>query len=209
MLVALQTMADQVAVALDNARLFAAGQEALEAERRAYGEISRDAWARLVRSRMAAGYRADEHGVAPTVVNLPPEVRQAVKQGRITLAGDGEEPTMVVPIPVRDQVIGMLRFRKPEGQSWTQDEVALLESMAVQLGLALEGAQLYQDAQRRAVREQLVAQISAEVRASLDPDTILKTSILELGRVLGAERATIEITGPRVSKVGSAEDSKD
>ncbi len=39
-----QTMADQVAIAIDNARLFSEAQDALEATRRAYGEMSRKAW---------------------------------------------------------------------------------------------------------------------------------------------------------------------
>ncbi|MCP4515065.1 MAG: HAMP domain-containing protein, partial [Delftia sp.] len=54
-LAVLQTMADQLAVTLDNARLLAASQAALEAERRAYGELSREAWVQLSRERQTQG----------------------------------------------------------------------------------------------------------------------------------------------------------
>jgi putative methionine-R-sulfoxide reductase with GAF domain/HAMP domain-containing protein len=61
----LQLVADQVAVAIANARLFAQAQSALEAERRAYGEIGRESWARLSRAQQTPGYYSDEHGVSP------------------------------------------------------------------------------------------------------------------------------------------------
>ncbi len=64
----LQTMADQVAVALDNARLFAESQEALESARRAYGEVSRQAWAELLRGRREWGYRYAQRVTVPTAV---------------------------------------------------------------------------------------------------------------------------------------------
>jgi nitrate/nitrite-specific signal transduction histidine kinase len=59
----LQVLADQVAVALENARLFADAQEALEATRRAFGEMSRRAWEETLRARPELGFRSDERGV--------------------------------------------------------------------------------------------------------------------------------------------------
>jgi GAF domain-containing protein/HAMP domain-containing protein len=196
MIVVLQTMADQVAVALDNARLFAASQQALEAERRAYGEISREAWARLIGSQVAAGYRADERGVAPAVGSLPPEVQQAIRQGQAALDGDGEEPAMAVPIPVRDQVIGTLKFRKPGGGDWAEDEIALLEGMAAQLGQALESARLYQDTQRRAARDRLIGEVTAHMRETLELEDVLKTAASEMRQALGLEDLVIRLKTP-------------
>ena len=48
---ALQSLADQLGVAIDNAMLFARSQEALQAERRAYATQSQSAWADLLRAR--------------------------------------------------------------------------------------------------------------------------------------------------------------
>ena len=53
------------------------------------------------------------------------------------------------------------------------------------------------ETQRRAARERLVGKIAGQVWASLDPDTILRTMVRELGHALGAELTTVEITGPR------------
>jgi GAF domain-containing protein len=102
-----------------------------------------------------------------------------------------------VPLKVRGQSLGVLRLRKPdEAGRWTVEDFALLETMVEQLGMALESARLYQDTQRMATRERLVGEIAGKLRATLDPDAILKATVRELGRALGAAQAVVEITGP-------------
>ncbi len=193
----MQTMADQVAIAIDNARLFAELQSALEAERRAYGEITRQAWADLLRSRVQWGYRWVRNALAPVEGDWEAHMLQAAQTGRSVLGDGAGTPSLAVPVRVRDQVVAVLNFRKGEADgNWTADEIALLETLAEQLGVALESARLYQEAQRRAVQEQIVAEMTARLRASLDPDTVLKTTVYELGRVLGARWTAVEITGP-------------
>ena len=61
----LQTLADQVAMAISNARLYAQAQESLEAERRAYAELSQRAWSEMVKGRRQSGYRYHLHEVTP------------------------------------------------------------------------------------------------------------------------------------------------
>ncbi len=51
MIAVFQNMADQVAVALDNARLFTQIQHALEASHQAYSEITHQAWQEKLRSK--------------------------------------------------------------------------------------------------------------------------------------------------------------
>lgn len=194
----LQTMADQVAVALDNARLFASREEALEISRRAYGEISREAWVELLREEQGIGYRSDISGVASARGEWPPEMAQAWQQGR-TVASDGASARgrrpLAVPIKVRGNVVGVLGTYKPEGAAeWTPEEIALLETMADQVGTALESARLYQEAQRRAVRERIASEITTRMRETLSVDTVLETTVREIGESLGLHDVTIELT---------------
>jgi len=182
----LQTMADQVAVALDNARLFVASQEALEAERRAYGELGREAWTRMARARPDWGYRCDQQGVFPSGGDWQPEMAQAAKDGRTTLLDDGATPAVAIPLRVRAHTVGALNFRKVDKDAtWTAEEIALIETLTEQLGLALESARLYQDTQRRAARERLLGEVAARMRETLDVDTVLQTAIREIGDALG------------------------
>jgi GAF domain-containing protein/HAMP domain-containing protein len=193
-IVVLQIMADQVAVALDNARLFAESQAALEAERRAYGEISREAWLQMVHARPQWGYRCDNRGVSAVATQVDPDLIRATKAGPAVRESDGAGSSVAVPIPLRDQVLGVLNFRKSaEGESWTTEEVAFLRDMAEQLGQALESARLYQDTQRRAAREQAIRHVTERMRRAVDIETILQSTVTELASALGVPRAYVRL----------------
>lgn len=195
-LAVLQTMADQVAVALDNARLFTESREALETTRRAFGEMSHQAWRQLLRPRQEWGYRYVHQTVAPVQGERRPVMLRAQHTGQ-TVRGDGQEATsLAVPLRVRDEVVGVLGFRKGEGETWTEEETGLLETFATQLEMALEGARLYQDVQRRAAEDRLVGEITARLRATMDVDTVLQTAVREMGSALGIERVELRLEPP-------------
>lgn len=196
-LVVLQTTADQVAVALDNARLLAESQAALEQSRRAYGELSRQAWAQFLRSDQGVGYRYAESAVVPVAGEWRPEMVQAMESGQAVVESRATEAVLAVPLKVRDQVIGVVNLRKTApGQSWTEEENGLIETLTEQLGLALESARLYQDTQRRAAREQLSAQVTSRMRESLDLETVLKTAVSEMRQALGLEGVIVQLARP-------------
>ncbi|MEA3338782.1 MAG: GAF domain-containing protein [Chloroflexota bacterium] len=190
----LQTMADQVAVAMDNARLFAASQEALQSERRAYGELSREVWAQMARARPDWGYLSNQRGVFPSTGDWQPEMAQATQTGQSVQMDGAGAPTLAIPIKVRDHVVGALRFHKHEtGETWTTEETALLETLTDRLAEALESARLYQDTQRRAAREQLTGQVTARMRETLDVETVLETATDEIYRALGLEKIVVRL----------------
>jgi GAF domain-containing protein/HAMP domain-containing protein len=196
-IVVLQTMADQLAVALDNARLFAERRDALEAMQRAYGELSREAWAQLLRAQPDLGYRSDEHGVAEAGDVWRPEMELAVREGRTVRAeapaADGKLP-LAIPIKVRGEVVGVLdTYKRADAGDWTQDELALLEQIVEQLDVALESARLHQDAQIRATREQTLRRVTEQIRRPRDVEAILQNTLAELTKALGVPRAYVRL----------------
>jgi GAF domain-containing protein/HAMP domain-containing protein len=189
----LQNMADQVAVALDNARLFAESQTAVETARRAYGEISRRDWGELLGTRAHWGYRYANQSVAPAEKTWRPEMLEAIQTGEM-LESDTGEPTLAMPLKVRDHVVGALRFSKGEdGGHWTADEIVLIETLTEQLGVALESARLYQDTQRRAARERLVNEITARIRSSMTLEAVLNSAVREISHLVEANYAAIDL----------------
>jgi GAF domain-containing protein/HAMP domain-containing protein len=194
----LQTMADQVAVALDNARLFSESQAALEASRRAYGELSSGAWRELIHAQPEWGFAYTHRTILPVEGDWRPDMLRAIQTGQ-SIASQGEnEHSLAIPLKVRDQVIGVLSFEKSEsGIAWTSEEVVLLETLVEQLGMALESARLYQDTQRRATREQLMGQVTSRMREALDLETVLKTAADEMRQVLGLEEFVISLATER------------
>jgi GAF domain-containing protein len=231
----LQTMADQVAVALDNARLYTESQQALEATSRAYGQLSRQAWLELLRSRRDWGYSFAQQAVVPVQGEWRPEMIEAMQTGQMVvrssepdlaggmdfrqglsrrgeLASSGSDatirggsiessrqagtpgPALALPLQVREETIGVLGFyRDPEDGDWTPGETELLQRLVDQLGAALESAQLFQESQQRAAREQAIRQVTERMRSAVDVEAILQSTLVELAKVLGAPRAYVRL----------------
>ena len=208
----LQTLADQVALAISNARLFQQAQQSLEMERRAYGEFSREAWRELLRARSDIGQRYDPQGILPDGGQWREEMKLAAREGRtvlgetLPLSSTVEGMALAAPIKVRDQVIGVLDAHKPAGAgAWTTAEIALLETLTERLGLTLESARLFQDTRRRAAREQLIGEITARMRETLDVDTMLQTAIREIGQALGKVEVEVRMgSGVTLAQLASA-----
>jgi GAF domain-containing protein/HAMP domain-containing protein len=197
----LQTMADQVALALNNAQLFDDSQQALEATRLAYGEMSRQAWASQGRSRGDWGYRYAQRTIVQAEGAQSADMAEAQQTGRTR---QGENASLAVPVKVREQVVGVLGFRKGEsGEVWTASEIDLLETFAEQLAIALESARLHEETQNRAAREQMVGQITARMRETLDVDAVLQAAVREIGDVLRLHDIQIQLEMDGESALGS------
>jgi GAF domain-containing protein/HAMP domain-containing protein len=195
----LQTMADQLAAAIDNARLFAQSQATLaemEATQRRYLE---NAWSAYAQARAHGGYEQTADG---TLRPLDGQSRDAVAQALVdpgARAGTGgvdaeNGSTLVAPIVLRGQAIGALGVEAPaEKQAWDEDEVELVHMIVEQFALAAENLRLLDETQRQAAHESLVSEITARVRQTLDVDTVLKVATQEIGEALQLHDLTIEL----------------
>jgi len=61
------------------------------------------------------------------------------------------EPGALLPLRVRGQALGVLVIIGPQGSAFSEGRLALFESIADQLGVAIENARLYEQAERAAV----------------------------------------------------------
>jgi GAF domain-containing protein/HAMP domain-containing protein len=207
MIAVFQNMADQVAVALDNARLFAQIQRALESSHQAYSEITHQAWQEKLRSKPLL-LRRDSLGLSRRIQS---------KKEIPAISGDqpaSGEDSITIPIRTRGQTIGYINAQKrpptvgsAPGQAtavgeatsdnklaeWRLDEIKLLDSLVEQLGIALDSARLFEDAQLRAKRERIVGDITSHIRTTLDIQTILLTAAREMRNELGLAEAEVRL----------------
>jgi len=186
----LQVLADQVAIAIENARLFQRNQEMLESARRTYSDISQAAWGELLRTQPELGFLATStQDSRPVADDWDYSVLAESKQGDVTYI---DQRTIAIPIILRDQLLGAVRLKKPEdAKPWTDDEIELMDTLIDQLEVALESARLYRETQRRAEREQRVTEITTKIRATTDPQAMLRTAVSELKEALQAHRAQV------------------
>ncbi|MBN2389396.1 MAG: GAF domain-containing protein [Anaerolineae bacterium] len=199
----LLSLADQVAVAISNARLLVEAQQVAEVERRVYGALTADAWQRMVQQAgQTLGFYGDARTVGPAGDLWQPEMKIALQTGSST--HDAQEARrLAVPVKVRGEVIGVIGFTKPAGNSaWTTEEIALVELLTEQLGVALDSARLYQDTQRRAAREQLIGEVTARIRETLDMETMLRTATGEIRQALNLGDLVIRLLPPKADDQG-------
>jgi GAF domain-containing protein len=193
--VVLMAMADQVAVAISNAQLFQQAQESLEIEQRAAGAMSRQAWAEVLRAEPDLSVLRDEGGVSVADAPWQPHMETALRAGRIIPSFDGAS-SLAIPLKSRGQVIGVIEAQKPDGPGqWAREEVDLLETLVDRLGVTLESARLFQETQRRAAQEQLMGEVTARMRETLDMDTVLQTAIREIGDALNIAEVEVRMGG--------------
>lgn len=194
----LQTMADQVAVAISNAQLFAetqAGLEELEATQRRY---LREQWTEFVPGQVARSYERTQPDVAPLGDVMLPDVEQAmVRRGMVVRSGTGDgtdHAAVVAPISLRGQVIGALGLHETEDKRWwTDEELALIETVADQMALAIENARLFEQTQSRAARERLIREITDRFRGAVDIESILQMTVQEVSKALGASHGLVRL----------------
>jgi GAF domain-containing protein/HAMP domain-containing protein len=209
----LNILADQVAIAIENTRLYSQTRDALSELQTLHRQYLRGAWAAVVSEQRKSGFAYEYGKITPVTKPGPADLWEAIDAGQILRANPpaqadglktGREPhaghdknALIVPIAVRDQVIGMLsctpgdRDPDDEGQRWTEEEINLVKTVADQVGLAIENARLLEETQRRAEREHLVSEITSRLRASNDPQVILQTAASELRQALRAKHAEI------------------
>ncbi|HTP03232.1 MAG TPA: GAF domain-containing protein [Anaerolineales bacterium] len=162
----LQGMATQVAVALENARLFSDAQRnlaELEAIQRHY---VLESWMPY-RGADALEYRLGEEDQANPAARLE------------------------VPLSLRDEVIGTINLA---GEAeWTTEQRNLIETVANQAALALENARLVEVSQLVARREHELADITSKIWTASTIDGILQTAVQELCEALEGTEATIQL----------------
>lgn len=203
----LQTMADQVALAIENARLLEQSQRALWELEALYGRRARASWRERAARGMAA-YRYTGMGVEPAGGGADAEAWEAAveREGPVAAPGQGEDGRrLVAPIRLRGQTIGSVVFgQDPEREPWSPDDTALVEEVSAQIALALENARLLEETRQRAEREQTLGQMTARFTRSLDVDALLKGAVRELGRVLQMDEVAVYLGAPATDRAEEA-----
>ncbi len=189
----LQILADQLAIAIQNANLFTETEKALDSARQVYGDVSRDSWRKILRNQPRIGYISTLAATAPVRAETPePSIAKAFDTGDVIIGEDGL--TISIPIKVRGQAIGAIRLKKSEiAEAWTTEETNLAVSLADQLSGALESARLYRESQQKAARETVVSDISARLSASSKTEAILRETVQELGQAIGNAVVTFQL----------------
>ena len=161
-----------------------------------FRQQAREVWNKLAAESGVVGYEYDRLEVR----------RLDAERGKQTVRPEAPEarPVVRVPVRLRGQVIGMVGLESDDpGHIWTEDELAIIEATANQAAISVENARLLADSQRQAAREQITAEVTARLRASLDMQTVLKTAVSEIAEQLGIAEVAVELAGQTIGQADS------
>jgi GAF domain-containing protein len=161
-----QNMSNQVAIALENSRLFTEAQRSIHEMSATQQQYLQGVW-----------------------LSLATDQKLEYTSGDIESAGNQE---IEIPLTLRDQIIGQINMSSLD--EWTPEQRNLIKSIATQAALALENARLVEESQSIAMRERLANEVTSKIWASTTIDSILQTTVRELGRALEAAEVDIEVS---------------
>lgn len=179
----LSILADQVAIAIQNAILQEKTQRKFREVETSSRQVSARSWSGWVESIRARGYRYDGIRSEP------------LKEAETSSFPQTRDHS--IPIRLRGRTIGNLKIKLSEpSQSWTDDDHAIAEATAERTALALEGARLLDEAKKRAAREAFLSEVAAKLSTSFQLDSILRDTVEELGQTLEGSTVSFQLINP-------------
>ncbi len=210
-----QSLADHIAIAIDNARLYEETQRqlteneqlvertrqtALEVERlnqQLTGRFWEDFLSRRTES-PGLTINFSEHGRKDNA-EWTPTLKQALRYNHLVQEKQDSVQLIAVPLRVRGQVIGAMEFELDQSGQLSPEDLNLIEEVGEQLGMAAENNRLFEATQRFAQREALVNEIATRLQASNNVETALNVAARSLKEALKANRVAIRLGTPPAS----------
>jgi GAF domain-containing protein len=186
----LQNMANQVAVAIDNARLYQESQTRLDELNRFYRHEF------LAQSRSLV-FR--EGQLLEGVTSPIPNVNKVVAEKSIQVEQKENHTIVTVPFVSGGNVIGVMNL-KSKNRRWTADEINLIELTSNQIAITLENALLVRESQDRAQQERFLNEGTARIRETFDIEAILQTAATDIQRTLNLMEVDLQLGLDRSSE---------
>jgi len=164
------------------------------------GEYPLEALGTMARA-IAEGKRIVNHGTAsltPTGLRwrIPPFLQNssAHSSSRVHQSSLWNyKASLLIPVTGKENGIGFIACLCEQPRFWATPEIQFLESIAESLEIGIRQAQLYEQTQNHAIREQLVNHITNQTRQSFDPQTILTEAISHLRSALEVDRCLVHL----------------
>jgi len=231
----LEILADQLAMALENAHLYAHAQENLVKHRLLHQmttaaststNLSEAIQRTVYNLRTSLGeervafYLADQSGNlflhtaigfegleinqiniqnSKHLLAISARDRYPVRVGRLS-SGETNvtihpetQSALAVPILFSDELLGVLTVESEQVDRFDENDQEIIGALGDALGAILTNARLVDQIRQQVERQRMLYEITSKIRRSVDIETILRTSVNEISRAVGARKAHIQI----------------
>jgi GAF domain-containing protein len=187
-------LADQIAIAIENVRLLENTQKSLGESETIYRQYLRSEWGRIASNERLSGFQYKITGATPLVEPLQkPEFEQALESGTVMVHQDeNDKSSLVVPIKLRGEILGVVNIRQPGEKAWSKDEIELVQSVTDRLAISAENARLFEETTRRAERERAVSTITTKIRSTNDPQEMMAIALSEIKHALNVQDVRVK-----------------
>ena len=111
-----------------------------------------------------------------------------------TLPEDRYHAFVSVPIMVKKEVIGVINVQHKRARRYREDELALLSTIANQVGGAIENARLYDQMTRKAFQLETLSQVSETVASSRIIDDVLQLIVTMTAQMMDSKICSIMLS---------------
>ena len=179
----LSTLADQVSIAIQNARQFEETRKALNEAEVLSRQFVHTGWQEFTKTRNLLGIR--HTGARASLIhkrNRKEKAEDLLDPSQLRTNGRGV--SLSLPIKLHGEVIGAVDVRSPDNRPWDQDELDIVTAIIERAAIAMENARLLAESQKRAAKERIISEISSKISMQSEINDLLKTAAQELGRRL-------------------------
>jgi len=114
---------------------------------------------------------------------------------------EGIKTILLVPIPIRGKINGVLRLLTKTPRSYSREEVDFLTALGEQCGIAIENARIFQEQQIQLNYFKVLHEISKMINSTYELDKILDLIVTRLPVVMNLKGATIRLFHERTGKL--------
>ncbi|MBI4314882.1 MAG: GAF domain-containing protein [Chloroflexi bacterium] len=188
----LATLADQIAVAIENARSYERAQTAIDELNVLTARLTRQAWQEFTAAQPIA--LKAESGL-PARASSGQAMQEALRQQQTVQTATGQSSELAVPITLRGQVIGALSMEElSPGHEWSEDDRVVAREIADHVALALDNARLLDEVSQERENLGFLFESSRALASTLSLPATMQTA-LEFAPRLGAQHGYLLLLG--------------
>lgn len=138
-----------------------------------------------------------ESSVMNALQGTPIAIADAANDQRIKYPDEarreGIKSILVVPIPIKGKISGILRLLTKSTREFKQPEIDFVAALAEQCGIAIENARIYEEQNRQLNYFKVVYEISKKINSTRHLDEILDLIVKRLPEVMNLKACTIRL----------------
>jgi GAF domain-containing protein len=205
----LQAFANQIAVVIDNARLFRdsesrgaenqrlldQAQDSLQEIERLNHELTGGRWSEYLKGfATIPAYTIDvPSGRVDDTSERTSTLTEAARRNQIITRISGTHRVLAMPITVRGYVIGSMEFEIGSEQTISSEQMVILRQVVERLGLAVENVRLLEETQRIAQRETMVNEVTSRMQTATSVEMVISNTVESIADALQAQKVSIRL----------------